>query len=104
MNKTFFIYILLCWIINTSFINSQTNPTRSKSFKLFPENNAVNVNPDTHLQITFKSTPVIVHSGQIRIYDASNNHLVDSLDMSIPPVPAKTTPSPDAIYTPVPYK
>jgi len=104
MNKTFFIYFVLCWIISVSIINSQTNTARSKSFELFPKDKATNVNPDTHLQIIFNSTPLIGNSGKIRIYDASNNHLVDSLDMSIPAGPTKTTSSPNAIYTPVPYR
>ena len=104
MNKTFFIYFVLCWIISVSIINSQTNTARSKTFELFPKDKATNLNPDTHLQIIFNSTPSIGNSGKIRIYDASNNRLVDSLDMSILPGPTKTTPSPNAIYTPVPYK
>jgi pectin methylesterase-like acyl-CoA thioesterase len=44
------------------------------------------------------------NSGQIRIYDAANNRLVDLLDLSIAAGPTAPTPSPDAIYTPVPYE
>jgi hypothetical protein len=36
---------------------------------------AVNVNPDTHLNLTFSSTPILGKSGQIHIYDAANNRL-----------------------------
>ncbi len=56
----------------------------------FPADKAVDVNPDTHLFLTFKSPPVLGNSGQIRIYDAANNQLVDTLDLSIPP----TVPNP----------
>jgi len=70
----------------------------------FPADNARNVNPDTHLQLTFQSAPVLGSSGQIRIYDAEDNRLVDLLDLSIPPGPTTPTPSPEATYTPVPYQ
>ncbi|HVT90466.1 MAG TPA: pectinesterase family protein [Tepidisphaeraceae bacterium] len=55
---------------------------------LFPAQNGHDVNPDTHLVITFPSAPTIGKSGQIRIYDAADNKLVDTLDMSIPAGPA----------------
>lgn len=70
----------------------------------FPADNARNVNPDTHLQLTFQRAPVLGSSGQIRIYDAEDNRLVDLLDLSIPPGPTAPTRSPDATYTPVPYQ
>ncbi len=104
MKSIYVFYFIVCWLISALFINAQTNQSGSKPFTLLPKNNAVNVNPDTHLVITFNSTPAIGNSGMIRIYDASDNHLVDSLDMSIPPGPTKPTPSPNAVYTPVPYK
>lgn len=47
------------------------------------------VNPDVQLKLTFKSTPRVGTSGKIRIYDAANGSLVDTLDMSIPPGPTK---------------
>jgi pectinesterase len=52
-----------------------------------PANNATRVNPDTHLVLTFSSPPVLAKSGQIRVYDAADHHLVDTLDLSIPPGP-----------------
>lgn len=52
-----------------------------------PANRAVDVNPDTHLVITFSSAPTIGNAGQVRIYDADGHRLVDTLDMSIPPGP-----------------
>lgn len=48
-----------------------------------PANNATLVNPDTHLVLTFSSPPVLGKSGQVRIYDASDHHLADTLDLSI---------------------
>ncbi|HEX5323660.1 MAG TPA: pectinesterase family protein [Capsulimonadaceae bacterium] len=54
---------------------------------LFPANNAVRINPDTHLVLIFPSAPTLGKSGQIRIYDAAGHQLVDTLDLSIPPGP-----------------
>lgn len=67
--------------------------------RLFPGQNAVGVNPDTHLVLTFKDKPQLGSSGKIRIYDAATHQLVDSLDMSIPAGPTtrdttRVTPSP----------
>ncbi len=43
-------------------------------------------------------------SGQIRIYDAADNKLVDTLDLSIHPDPLPGPPGPEAApYTPTPY-
>jgi pectinesterase len=62
---------------------------------LFPAAKAVNVNPDTHLVLTFPSTPILGKSGFIRIFDTATNQLVDSLDLSIPagPTPRGAVPS-----------
>jgi pectinesterase len=54
---------------------------------LAPANHAARVNPDTHLVLTFASAPTLGKSGQIRIYDAADHHLVDTLDLSIPAGP-----------------
>ncbi|HEX3743686.1 MAG TPA: pectinesterase family protein [Bryobacteraceae bacterium] len=64
----------------------------------FPANNAVNVNPDTHLVLTFSTAPTVGNSGQVRIYDASGHRLVDTLDLSIPagPDPNKRIANPPA--------
>ena len=71
--------------------------------KLYPANGEKNVNPDVQLSLTFPVNPVLGDSGKIRIYDASNNSLVDSLDLSIPPGP--TVPNRiKAPYTPIPYE
>lgn len=56
-----------------------------------PADKAVRVNPDAHLVLTFSAPPAIGTSGKIRIYDAADHHLVDSLDLAIPagPDPAR---------------
>ena len=70
---------------------------------LFPADKAVEVNPDTHLVLTFESEPAIGGAGTIRIYDASDDRLVDMLDMSVPPGP--TEPNKVKVpYTQVPYE
>jgi len=56
---------------------------------LFPAHQATLVNPDVKLKLTFKDAPRIGTSGKIRIYDAADDRLVDTLDMSIPPGPTK---------------
>jgi len=56
---------------------------------LFPADKATVVNPDVQLKLTFNETPKIGASGKIRIYDAADDRLVDTLDMSIPPGPTK---------------
>jgi pectinesterase len=53
----------------------------------FPANNASNVNPDTYLTLTFQSPPAVGTSGLIRIYDAADKSLVDTLDLGIPASP-----------------
>jgi pectinesterase len=49
----------------------------------FPANKATNVSPDTHLVVTFPAAPKIGSSGTIKIYDAADKKLVDTLDMKI---------------------
>lgn len=56
---------------------------------LFPAHQAMMVNPDVKLKLTFKDKPQIGKSGKIKIYDAADDSLVDTLDMSIPPGPTK---------------
>ena len=68
-----------------------------------PADKAKEVNPDTHLVLTFPGKPTLGNSGQIRIYDAADNRMVDVLDLSIPPGPTtsnKTT----APYAAIPYE
>ena len=57
--------------------------------ELFPRDGASMVNPDVQLKLTFKSIPRVGISGTIRIVDAANGRIVDTLDMSIPAGPTK---------------
>lgn len=61
-----------------------------KAVTKFPSHKSVEVNPDTRLILTFPNGFKLQNKGQIRIYDASSNELVDMLDMSIPPGPKNT--------------
>lgn len=71
---------------------------------LFPANNAKDVNPDTHLVLKFNAEPQIGESGFIRVFDASNGEIVDSIDISIPAGPtASRTYGEDCNYTKIPY-
>jgi pectinesterase len=101
---SFFFYAISLCLIVLALVSAQAVPAELGTIVRFPADNAKNVNPDTHLELTFPSAPVLGNSGQIRIYDAADNRLVDLLDLSIPPGPTTPTPSPDATYTPVPYE
>jgi pectinesterase len=63
--------------------------SQSDAQTLFPRDGATMVNPDVQFKLTFKSTPRVGTSGKIRIYDAANDQLVDTLDMSIPAGPTR---------------
>jgi pectinesterase len=56
---------------------------------LFPSDQATLVNPDVQLKLTFKEAPRVGPAGKIRIYEAADDRLVDTLDLSIPPGPTK---------------
>jgi len=79
-------------------------PTAQLTVTRFPADRTREVNPDTHLVLTFPSAPMLGKSGQIRIYDAADNRLVDTLDLSIPPGPTTGAAGPAAPYTPTPYE
>lgn len=66
---------------------TSTNPKVSQ--RLFPQQNSKNINPDTHLKLIFSETPKLGSRGMIRIFDAEDNTLVDSLDLSIPAGPTE---------------
>jgi len=78
-------------------------PAAQSTITRFPADRAREVNPDTHLVLTFPGAPTLGTSGQIRIYDAADNRLVDTLDLSIPPGPTAGAAGPAAPYTPTPY-
>jgi hypothetical protein len=58
--------------------------------RLFPASGATGVNPDTQLVLTFASPPTLGTAGLIRVFDASDDSLVDTLDLSIPASPRPT--------------
>ncbi|PBQ34840.1 carbohydrate esterase [Sphingobacteriaceae bacterium] len=96
--KSKFRTALILSLIFSEFV-AQTNST----FKLFPQNKSQNVNPDCHLVLTFQEDVRLGKSGKIKIYDASDNKLVDSLDVSIPAGPTlKDTTR--VLYSPKPYE
>ncbi|HMC48747.1 MAG TPA: pectinesterase family protein [Caballeronia sp.] len=68
-----------------------------------PANGASGVNPDTHLVLTFAQAPQLGRSGQIRIYDAADKRLVDTLDLGIPDGPTERTTAPAPPYLAIPY-
>jgi pectinesterase len=89
------------------FLAGNFSASSAKAQLLFPSNNAVAVNPDVQLRLTFDGAPVVGDTGSIRVYDAADDRLVDELDMSIPPGPTERA-SGDAltapyIATPYPY-
>ena len=102
--RIFFLLPILLGLIDISSDGLPGTPSALQVIVRFPVDNARNVNPDTHLILTFPRAPVLGNSGQIRIYDAADNRLVDTLDLGIPSGPAKPTPSPSATYSPVPYE
>jgi pectinesterase len=100
---TLSIYLFLLGFLFTPFLYAQTSSVESMMVVKFPANGAGNVNPDTHLQLTFSGEPILGNAGKIRIYDAADDMPVDSLDLGIPPGP--TIPNRDRVpYSPVPYE
>ena len=87
-----------------TFLSSGLGEAQTAGVALYPANRAVDINPDTHLVITFPSPPTIGKSGLIRIYDAGGHHLVDTLDLSIPacPDPSRRVAAPPATGIPLP--
>jgi pectinesterase len=94
----------LCLIFSCLMRGFPTASTESGKIIIFPADQSTNVNPDTHLKLTFPSAPALGNSGKIRIYDASDDRLVDALDLSIPPGPTTSSASSSATYTPTPYE
>lgn len=75
-----------------------------KGVSVFPADGAGDINPDTHLILTFTETPTLGTSGMIRIYEFETGEYVDSLDLSIPAGPTQSrTYAPDIDYTKIPY-
>jgi len=91
-------------IVNILLLSATFLSAHAVSITRFPANNARNINPDTHLVLTFPEQPVLGTSGKICIYDASDNRLVDMLDLSIPPGKTVGTKGPASPDSPVPYE
>jgi hypothetical protein len=85
--------LLFLALLSPRFANGQAT-----TVTCFPSDKAVGVNPDTHLVLTFSSAPTLGKSGLVRIYDAADHSLVDTLDLSIPagPDPSRRATSPPA--------
>ena len=70
----------------------------------YPNDNAHNINIDTHLIIEFDQPVKAGSKGIVTVLDKTTNKVVDKIDMSIPAGPTEAQhANPDAIYTPVPY-
>jgi pectin methylesterase-like acyl-CoA thioesterase len=96
--RTLFVVVLACVLVADGRASAQSPVMR------FPPDGARNVNPDTHLVLTFPATPTLGTSGQIRIYDAQDDRLVDTLDLSVPSGPTTAAPGPAPPYTQSPYE
>jgi pectinesterase len=57
---------------------------RQQEVRLNPAAGQQNVNVDAQLSVIFPSSPTIGSKGKIQVYRASDNQLVDTLDLSIP--------------------
>ena len=55
-------------------------PSAPASSERYPSHNATEINPDTRLRLNFDTTPS-VQSGEIQIFDAATNTLVDSVNV-----------------------
>ena len=76
-----------CVLLTLAVLIPGYAPGQTAIVTQFPANKAVGVNPDTHLVLRFSSAPVLGKSGQVRIYDAADHQLVDTLDLSVPAGP-----------------
>ncbi len=56
-------------------------PSAMVATATFPANGRTGLNIDTPLSITFDRTPVVGNTGRIRIYKASDNTVVDTIDL-----------------------
>lgn len=93
-----------CITVIAALLLGVSRPDAQSGLTRFPAHAARDVSPDTHLVLTFPTAPTLGTSGQIRIYDAADNRLVDTLDLSIPPGPTSGVTGPAAPYTPTPYE
>jgi pectinesterase len=83
-------FLLLTFCCGCSDATRERTSSVPVGVAMLPADKARDVNPDTHLELTFPSEPNVGTSGQVRVYDAADDRLVDTLDMSIPPGPRNT--------------
>jgi len=105
MTRDQWLFAAAMFLVAAGAVLPVTIPAAPRTVMRFPAHQARDVNPDTHLVLTFPSAPALGKTGKIRIFDTKDNRLVDMLDLSIPPGP--TTPDTQgatAPYTPVPYE
>ena len=70
----------------------------------YPQENAQDINIDTHLVIEFDKAVKAGNKGVITVTDKTTRKVVDRIDMRISAGPVEGQPkNPNAIYTPVPY-
>jgi pectinesterase len=80
-------FVALSWL-------AITGGSSVSAAQLFPADQSTEINPDTHLVLTFADAPKLGTSGFIRIRDAASGQLIDSLDLSIPAGPSERGPVP----------
>jgi pectinesterase len=80
MNRQRILHLSLWFLLAGSAASAQT---------LFPANKGRAVNPDVQLKLTFNQPPAIGKSGKVRVFDAANDRLIDTLDLSVPPGPTE---------------
>ena len=92
------IFISMTGIITCMNLMAQT------PVSFYPQENAQDINIDTHLVIVFDKTVKTGSKGIITVTDKTTRKVVDRIDMSIPAGPTEGQPkNPNAVYTPVPY-
>jgi pectin methylesterase-like acyl-CoA thioesterase len=95
---------LACLLMSVAGANAQPATTQAAPAAaitgLFPHPGAKGVCPDTRLRITFSAAPVI-GTGAIKIYDASNDSVVDSIDVAAPKLVRTIGTLPNFSYHPV---
>jgi pectinesterase len=101
------VVVVLAGSASATPASARAAPAGAAGVVRFPADKATGVNPDTHLVLTFPSAPTLGTAGKIRVFDAENDRLVDTLDLGVPPGPTtgvQGTPAATAPYTPVPYE
>lgn len=89
---------LSCVVLFSALLIVGRGGAQTAGVTRLPADKAAGVNPDTHLVLTFSAPPALGKSGQVRIYDAADHRLVDTLDLSIPagPDPSRRVTAPPA--------